>query len=505
MNRWILILFLFYVSAGYAQDKMKNIRTLIIVFDGLRPDYITADQMPHLFAFREQGSHGSAHHSVFPTVTRVNASSYVTGSYPHRHGLMGNSVYFPEVDKTKALNTGDASVLTHINEVTGNTLLTSPSLGEVLDRAGERLMIFSSGSSGQAFIQNHTIGKGGIVNPSIILPASLEEDIRNTIGIPPPGAMPNTAQHAWATRALLRYALIPDRSLVSVIWYSDPDGTAHHEGIGSPAAVESLRVVDTEFGKILDTLNEKDVMDQFNIIITADHGFISEAGSQDLSTFLVQHGLKKEKLSEDVVLAGSAIYVKDRDPVLIKKIVSALQEQPWVGALFTRAAKPGDTRGWVEGTLSFETIHWDHASRSGDIIVDYNWDDGRNAFAYKGRALSPGVAGHGGSSPYEIHIPLIASGPSFKKRYKSAIPTSNIDIVPTVLYLHHLSIPSQMEGRVMMELLSGKTEKQHQKVRKEIVESKIKGSWGRYRVVLERSVVGDHDYVDYTRVERRFK
>jgi arylsulfatase A-like enzyme len=246
-------------------------------------------------------------------------------------------------------------------------------------------------------------------------------------------------------------------------------------------------------------------MDQFNIIITADHGFISEAGSQDLSTFLVQHGLKKEKLSEDVVLAGSAIYVKDRDPVLIKKIVSALQEQPWVGALFTRAAKPGDTRGWVEGTLSFETIHWDHASRSGDIIVDYNWDDGRNAFAYKGRALSPGVAGHGGSSPYEIHIPLIASGPSFKKRYKSAIPTSNIDIVPTVLYLHHLSIPSQMEGRVMMELLSGKTEKQHQKVRKEIVESKIKGSWGRYRVVLERSVVGDHDYVDYTRVERRFK
>ncbi|HEU5147590.1 MAG TPA: alkaline phosphatase family protein [Chryseosolibacter sp.] len=505
MNRWIFLSLAFFVSVANAQDSLHKTRTLIVVFDGLRPDYITPDQMPNLFSFRKNASYGSAHHSVFPTVTRVNASSYVTGSYPHTHGLMGNSVYFPQVDKTRGLNTGDASVLRHIDQVTGNRLLTSPSLGEILDRAGERLMIFSSGSSGQAFIQNHTVGRGNIVNPGIILPVSMEEDVGKTLGMPPLHGTPNAAQHAWATRALLHYAFVPEGPLVSAIWYSDPDGSAHDQGIGSPAALQSLKVVDEEFGKILTALKEADLTDKFNIIITSDHGFITKRGSHNLTAFLIDRALKNEKLSDDVVLAGSAIYVKDHDPVLIKRIVSALQEQTWVGALFTRAKNPGHPLGWVEGTLSFETIHWDHASRSGDIIVDYNWDHSMNSFGYKGRAFSPGVAGHGGLSPYEIHIPLIASGPSFRKRYKSAIPTSNIDIVPTILYLHRLDIPTEMEGRVMTELLSGKEERQVPKVRKEMVDAKVDDSWGTYRVLLRRSVVGDHVYVDYTSVEREVK
>ena len=43
----------------------------------------------------------SAHHSVFPTVTRVNASSLVTGAYPERHGLMGNTIYIPPPMRTR--------------------------------------------------------------------------------------------------------------------------------------------------------------------------------------------------------------------------------------------------------------------------------------------------------------------------------------------------------------------------------------------------------------------
>src|SRR3978361_1846198 len=81
-----------------------GIRTLIVFFDGLRPDYITPVNMPNVYAFSKRGCYGKQHHSVFPTVTRVNASSYSTGSYPATHGLMGNTVYFPEVDKKKGLN-----------------------------------------------------------------------------------------------------------------------------------------------------------------------------------------------------------------------------------------------------------------------------------------------------------------------------------------------------------------------------------------------------------------
>ena len=65
---------------------------LVIVVDGLRPDYVTPELMPRLTRLGQRGIVFNAHHSVLPTVTRVNASSMVTGTYPETHGLLGNRV-----------------------------------------------------------------------------------------------------------------------------------------------------------------------------------------------------------------------------------------------------------------------------------------------------------------------------------------------------------------------------------------------------------------------------
>ncbi|WP_204280317.1 alkaline phosphatase family protein, partial [Raoultella ornithinolytica] len=65
------------------------------------------------------------HHSVFPTVTRVNSSSYSSGSYPATNGILGNTVYFPQVDKTKGLNTGEASEMEKVSAASGGHLLTT--------------------------------------------------------------------------------------------------------------------------------------------------------------------------------------------------------------------------------------------------------------------------------------------------------------------------------------------------------------------------------------------
>jgi arylsulfatase A-like enzyme len=151
-------------------------------------------------------------------------------------------------------------------------------------------------------------------------------------------------------------------------------------------------------------------------------------------------------------------------------------------------------KGWVPGTLSFESIHWDHPVRSGDILVDMNWNDDKNAAGYAGSNFSKGVAGHGSSSPYETHIGLIASGPSFKKGYVSDLPTSNVDITPTILYLNHLPVPGAMDGRVMHELLAEKSPGKIPQVK----EQQIETSAGKYRLTLSRSVVGEKAYVNYT-------
>jgi predicted AlkP superfamily pyrophosphatase or phosphodiesterase len=486
------------------QEYNADIRTLIVFFDGLRPDYITQEAMPNLYAFSKTGCYGKQHHSVFPTVTRVNASSYSTGSYPGTHGLMGNTVYFPQVDSKKGLNTGNAEELNKINVATAGHLLTAVSIGEILQSFGAKMMVFSSGSTGQAMMQNHTVSGGAIINPSMILPDSIKGRVINEIGAIPPPGKPNTKRHKWITDALIEYGLTLEGPLVSGIWYSDPDGTAHSDGIGSVTAMQSIKDVDEQFGRIISALKGKKLTQYFNIIISTDHGFITNIGKVGLAGYLIQEGLKKDTTSEDVVVAEGAIYVKDHNIETIKNIVSALQSQEWVGAIFTRGDKPGDMKGFVPGTLSFESIHWNHPDRSADILVDENWDDRVNNAGYAGASFSRGVAGHGGLSPYEVHIALIAAGPSFKKAFEGNLPTSNVDIVPTILHIHHIPVPPSMDGRVINEFLLDPGPPKNMESKTQITETTVKQAWGTYRVQLERSILGRYAYVNCTKVIRTF-
>ena len=185
-----------------------------------------------------------------------------------------------------------------------------------------------------------------------------------------------------------------------------------------------------------------------------------------------------------------------------KKIVLKLQAQQWIGSIFTKAARAGDAKGWIDGTVSFDAIHWNHPDRSGDILVDYNWNDDANNLGYKGSSFSRGVAGHGSFSPYEVHIALLAAGPSFKKSFDSELPTSNVDIAPTVLYIHHLNIPESMDGRVMNELLSGKTNLPVLTPQKESILNLAKFNGGNYKIQVERTLLGKYKYVDYAKVTR---
>jgi predicted AlkP superfamily pyrophosphatase or phosphodiesterase len=483
----------------------KAHKTLIVFFDGLRPDYITAQNMPNLFAFKQQGAYGNKHHSVFPTVTRVNSSAYSTGSYPAKTGLMGNTVYFPQVDSLKGMDTGDAANLQKIDKATDGHLLTTISLGEVLQAAGKKMMVFSSGSTGQALLQNHTVSGGGIVNPDMILPESIKQRIISEVGpVPASNKLDNAAKHQWVTDALIRYGLAADGPDVSAIWLSDPDGAAHSTGIGSAVTMASIKTVDAQFGRMIKAIQEKGVINQINILISTDHGFITHTGNHDVTQLLIGNGLKAATPATDVVISENSIYVKNHDAAKIKQIVTLLQAQPWVGAIFTKGAKAGDLKGALPGTISFEAIHWNHPQRAADIVVSPNWNDNKNAFGYAGTDDSRGVAGHGGTSPYEIHIPFIVSGPDFKRNYVSQIPTSNTDITPTVLYLQHLAVPQQMDGRVVTEMLfSNKAALPVVKVQQ--IEAVTQNENLLYKINLQRSVVGRQQYVDFTNVTRQVK
>ncbi|PMD90761.1 alkaline phosphatase family protein [Siphonobacter sp. BAB-5405] len=484
------------------QAQPQPLRTLIVTFDGLRPDYITPAAMPRLHAFRQTASQALEHHSVFPTVTRVNTSSFATGSYPKTHGILGNAVYFPGVHPTKALDTGDAKALQAIDDNQQGDLLTTPSLGEQLQQAGHQLMVFSSGTTGQALLQNRKGSGGLVINPGLIIPATAQDSIYQAFGPPPAYAIPNTARHRWVVDALLRYGLVAKGPLVCSLWLSDPDATAHVHGVGRGLTQQALAQVDQEFGRILDSLQTRRLLGHYNILVSTDHGFVTHQGKTGYTDLLIAKGLKASRESDDVVLADGAIYVKGHDRTKIQQIVQVLQAEPWVGAVFTPAGTKNRQEGWVKGTLSFESIHWNHASRTADILVDVNWTDEKNDAGYPGQSFAKGTAGHGSLSPYEVHTNLFAAGPGFKKGMVSQLPTSIIDLIPTVLYLHGLPRPASMDGRVLNELLLRPEKTTYTVPRKETLRTKASYAGGTYTLALQRTLLGPYIYIDYGKVER---
>ena len=150
-------------------------RHLLVVVDGLRPDYVTTDVMPRLMTLGKRGVVFTRHHAVYPTVTRVNAASFATGAYPDTHGLMGNSVYFPRVDPLRFFDTADRHALSRIAGDVGR-LLTAPTLGEVLQASGQRMLVASSGSGGSAVLNNPTVAGGAILHPDFALPERLRDE-----------------------------------------------------------------------------------------------------------------------------------------------------------------------------------------------------------------------------------------------------------------------------------------------------------------------------------------
>jgi hypothetical protein len=282
---------------------------LVIVVDGLRPDYVTPEVMPRLFRLGQRGIVFKAHHAVFPTVTRVNSPSFVTGSYPETHGLMGNNIYIPKANATKGLDTGDKVNLEAAERAEGK-LLTAPTLGEILEPAGRTVLAVSSGSSGSAYLLNHSSAKGATVHYEFTYPPSLGARAAAVLGPVPPHATPNDAQNQYAIDAYLKLGLDEIHPDVTFMWLNDPDGTAHANGIGAELTLKSLALVDAGIGRVEDQLRAKGLLDRTNIFVTSDHGFSTHTGTFRLASLVAPFAKPLPDGSPDIVVAEGAIYFR---------------------------------------------------------------------------------------------------------------------------------------------------------------------------------------------------
>src|SRR5437868_14988445 len=83
MGRIISLLVFIVCASAAARVPTKSERhVVIVVWDGMRPDFVSEQNTPTLWKLAREGVTFRNHHAVYPSATMVNGTAMVTGVYP---------------------------------------------------------------------------------------------------------------------------------------------------------------------------------------------------------------------------------------------------------------------------------------------------------------------------------------------------------------------------------------------------------------------------------------
>ncbi len=430
------------------------LRVLIAAFDGLQPAQVSPDLTPTIQDLARDGVVFTRHHAVFPTVTRTNAASMVTGRHPGGHGLAANAVVVPEFPPGEVFDALEPT-LARLAAISGGRVLLAPTLGEILGTHGRSYAAVVGGTSGNAYVQHPraaTTG-GAVVHADFALPALHHEAVHRRFGPWPDKVVPSIGRIRRAADVLLDYVLPVVDPDVAMVWFPEPDTSQHAAGVGSGVAHEALRESDAQLGRILAGLRRRGVEPE--VLVISDHGYSTITAVVDVEAEVRRAGFPGGDRPGGVAVApngGAALlYVPDRNPEVVDRLATWLAEQPWAGALVGGCGDakalgllPGDAAG-IAG------------ERAPDIAMSLRWDAGPGANGFAGRSYAtsgvPGQGTHGSGSPHELRSVLVAAGPGFRRGVASDLPSGHVDLAPTIVALLGLRTDVSFDGRVLAEAL----------------------------------------------------
>ena len=486
-------------------------RVVVVIFDGMRPDFITEKHAPTLWKLRGEGVYFQNHHSIYPTATHVNGTAIATGAYPDRSGLMANREFRYGIRQDRPVDTSAVDVIERGDQMSEGKYLALPTVAEAVRAAGGTVTV--AGSKSIAILQDRkadwttalaTIGNDVItVFAAAPLPFALRDQTQQLLG--PFRVQPdqtNASRNGYVTRALTKVLWAKGVPDFSFLWLSEPDLAQHEFAPGSEAALAAIKSSDDNLATILRTLENKQLRESTNVFVVSDHGFSTITQAVDIPELLHQAGFetgvkfkgRPQKGQVLVVPNGgtSLFYVMGHYPLITRGLVRWLQRSDFAGVIFSREP--------MEGTFDLKTIRIE--TRFGpDVVVAMRWSDRANQFGVPGEIMADAKRGvgqgtHASLSKYDVHNILVAAGPDFRRGAITTLPSGNIDLAPTIFHLLNLKPAEKFDGRILSEALISTPEAPSARAETETLEATRDFPSGQWKQYLRISRFGDTTYFD---------
>jgi arylsulfatase A-like enzyme len=462
VQKWLILCGLIVLChAASAAGKASHV--VLIVWDGMRPDFVSPENTPTLFAAAQNGVTFQRHHPVFVSSTEVNGAALATGVYPSQNTVIANDEYRPAIDPLAPFDTQGLANIRKGDKIWNNHYLAFPTISEILHDNGRRTVI--AGAKPVALLHDRALRPEN--SPNVVLfagrtlPEQWQGALTSALGPFPPSGPIKTNIDEWTTSALTGSLWSNGLPAFTLLWLAEPDWSQHRDGPGAPNPLLAIRDNDRCLARVMQTLKEKNAQDSTDIIIVSDHGFSTVLKAIDVGEALKTNGFNTfHKFPSAganpgdimiVSLGGATLcYVTGHDPQEIERAVHVLQAQPFTGVIFTRNP--------VAGAFSLAEAHLD-SPYAPDIVVAMRWTDAQSHYGVPGMIFLDGGAfaaskgSHGSLCPTEMHNTGLAFGPDFKRGLRDSLPTGNIDIAPTILWILGVQPPQPMSGRVLTEAL----------------------------------------------------
>lgn len=427
-----------------AQKQQQTPLLVMISVDGMRPDYVTdADahgaKIPQLRRMMKEGSYAEGVVGVVPTVTYPSHTTLVTGVWPTRHGIFGNTTFDPLQKNAQGWYwyAEDIRVPTMWDAAAGAGRTTASIHWPVTVGAH---ITWNVPEFWRANTEDDAKLLRAVSTPGLL--AGLEKEVG-----PYPAGINASVETDEQRGRYAQWILEKKRPALLTLHLIALDHIEHETGVFSPEDITILQRIDTVIGNVRHAA-EQLAPGRAYIAVVSDHGFAKTDTDINLFSLFRQAKLftvdAKGKITDWRAMpwmnsAAAAVVLKD------PKETATLNE---VRELLARLA--ADPANGIDRILDAEELRKRGGFPSASFFVSPKpgWKMGS---ALDGPVLSKTKPGgtHGELPDVpDLRAAFLLVGPGVPQAHSLGIIDMR-DIAPTLAHLVRLSLPSA-EGRNLL-------------------------------------------------------
>ena len=343
-----------------------NAPTIVVLIDGLDPEYLDACPAPNLEAMARRGFRVDGR-GMTPSVTNVNNVSLVTASYPELHGITSNYLLDRQLGEEFYMESGE--------------FLRAETMFQRAAACGMRSLLVTAKDKLRRLLSD-----GATVSISSEDPPGW---VVSGVGEPPP--IYSLEVNRWVMAAG-RYAM--SREPFDLVYLTTTDYAMHTYGPHHPESTRHVALLDEGLGAVLERAPGA------RMLVTADHGMSDKTRMLHLPAELARYGISaravpviKDRYVVHHSNLGGSIYVHLDDSGDLNAALDILRNLNGVDDAFS-----GE-----EAARRFRLM----PERIGDVLV---MADDATVFGDPSEVIMPvGLRSHG--SAHETTVPIVACGP----------------------------------------------------------------------------------------------